>query len=289
MRISAPAKINWTLEVLGRRDDGYHEVRSILQTVDITDEITLQAADGLTLNVNGARSDAEDDLALRAAQVIAEAAGRPPHLTIDLTKRIPVAAGLGGGSSDATAVLRGANRLWGLNLGAERITALAATLGSDPPFFVNGGTALAEGRGEYVTPLLDITPSWLVLLVPPMEVPDKTRRMYHALERGDFSDGAVTGELARRIQQRRGLEEEHVRNAFERPAYEVFRGLAACRDALLHAGARRVHLAGAGPTLFAIARDEGEARQIAERLTARRGKVIVGKTLSAAEAVSIED
>jgi 4-diphosphocytidyl-2-C-methyl-D-erythritol kinase len=293
MRLCAPAKINWTLEVLGRRDDRYHEVRTIIQTVEPCDTLDLTPGDRLKLEVEGAHQPSEDDLVLRAATLL-EGGASGAH--IRLSKRVPVAAGLGGGSSDAAAALRGLNQLWRLGYGDARLAEISAGIGSDVAFFVHGGTALAEGRGERVTPLPDLAATWLVLLVPPFRLPEKTRRMYSALTPGDFTDGTRTEALLRRLNRGLPIADAELYNAFQRVVYEVFQGLDAYRDALLAAGARRVHLAGSGPTLFALGPDEGAARAIHDRLrppggqAPRRAPVwaLVVRTLTAAEARVME-
>jgi len=286
MRLYAPAKINWTLEVLGRRNDGYHEVRTVIQTVEPCDALELAPADGLDLEVEGAHEPSQDDLVLRAAALLG--GGGAGGARIRLSKRVPVAAGLGGGSSDAAAALHGLNELWRLGHGDARLAEIGAGIGSDVAFFVYGGTALAEGRGERVTPLSDLAPTWLVLLVPPFRLPEKTRRMYNALTPADFTDGSRTEALLRRLRQGLPIVDEGLYNAFQRVAYEVFEGLEASRDALLAAGARRVHLAGSGPALFALGPDEGTARAVHDRLRPPGGQALVVRTLTAAEARAIE-
>ncbi|MDP2675876.1 MAG: 4-(cytidine 5'-diphospho)-2-C-methyl-D-erythritol kinase, partial [Dehalococcoidia bacterium] len=165
MRLYTPAKVNWTLEVLGRLPQAdYHEVCTVMQTIELCDALEFGPGEGVRLEVEGPHEASGDDLVLRAAALLGGGGGRGAR--IRLTKRIPVAAGLGGGSSDAAATLRGLDELWGLGLGGEKLAEMAAGLGSDVPFFLAGGTALAEGRGERVTPLLDATQSWLVLLAP---------------------------------------------------------------------------------------------------------------------------
>ncbi len=289
LRLRAPAKINWTLEVLGRRPDGYHEVRTVLQTIDVCDEVRVAPAEALSLSAEGPHEAREDDLALRAAALLADVSGRAPAVHISLAKRIPAAAGLGGGSADAAAVLRGLDRLWGLGLRPQLLAELAAALGSDAPFFVYGGTAFAEGRGEQLTPLPDLPPAWLVLLVPPFRLPEKTRRMYEALTAADFSDGSGSAALARRLEAGEPIAAECLRNAFERAAFATFPGLAAYREALLAAGAERVHLAGSGPGLFALGPTAAAARRLHERLRPPGGLAFVARTLTAAEAVAVEE
>jgi 4-diphosphocytidyl-2-C-methyl-D-erythritol kinase len=285
MRLRAAAKINWVLEVLGRRDDGYHEIRSLVQTVGPCDALEFTAGERLNLEVEGAEQALQDNLVLRAATLLGRGAS---GAHIRLTKHIPVAAGLGGGSSDAAAALRGLNELWRLDYEDAHLVEMAAGIGSDVTFFIHGGTALAEGRGERVTPLPDPSPVWLVLLVAPFRLPEKTRRMYDALRPADFTDGHRAEALQRRLQRGLPIGDADLHNAFEPAAYEVFQGLDAYRDALLAAGARRVHLAGSGPALFALGLDEDDARATHESLRPPGGKALLVRTLTAAEARIIE-
>ena len=289
MRLIAPAKINWTLEVLGARDDGYHEVRSVLQTIALCDVVHLEPAKELTLLTDGSRSPSEDDLALLAARLLAEAVGRLPKVAIRLTKRIPAAAGLGGGSSDAAAVLRGLDRLWGLGLGQAVLAQMASRLGSDVPFFLFGGTALAQGRGERITPLPDCPIARLVLLVPPFSLPEKTRRLYQALTPADFGDGSHTQALVRGIHDGGRIDDDCLYNCFRRAAFVTFEGLAAYEAALLAAGARRVHLAGSGPALFALAGDWSADEALRGALSALEAQVFVVRTLAAREALAVAE
>ena len=286
MRLRAAAKVNWALEVLGRREDGYHEVRTILQTIDLCDTLEFEPAEELRLEVHGPHEPSEDDLVLRTARLLDGGAGR--GALIRLTKRIPVASGLGGGSSDTAAALRGLNEVWGLGHSQVELAALAAQLGSDVPFFLTGGTALAEGRGQRVTPLPDGTQTWLVVLAPPITLADKTATMYAALTPDDFSDGSTTVALAERIRRGVAVDDAALRNAFDRVAYERFEGLVAYREALLAAGATSVHVAGAGPALFALAADEAAAREMLARLRSPGGQAFAARTLTSAEALAEE-
>jgi len=288
VRTMAPAKINWTLEVMGKRGDGYHEIRSVMQTIDLYDVVYLEAADTLSLEVSGERGATEDDLALKAARILAERVGRELPAVIRIEKRIPVAAGLGGGSSDAAAVLRCMNRLHGLGLANEELVAIGAEVGSDVPFFTYGGTALAEGRGERVTPLRDVTERWAVLIVPPVAPVEKTGRMYAALTQADFADGSATRGAVEAIQAGRTLDDWLITNVFERAAYERFHDLAAYRYALVKAGASAVYLAGSGPGLFALAKDGDTARETATRVRPDGGRVHAARTLRAREATSVK-
>jgi 4-diphosphocytidyl-2-C-methyl-D-erythritol kinase len=282
----APGKINWTLEVLGRRRDDYHEVRSIMQTIELHDELTFEPSDRVSLDVTGPHEPTDNDLVLRAAGLRRERDRDSSGVQIRLDKRVPVAAGLGGGSSDAAATLRVLNEMWQARLGQHGLARLAGGLGSDVAFFLRGGTALAGGRGEVIRPLPDAPPAWLVLLVPWLSLTEKTRRMYEALTPADFTDGSRTKALADHISSGGYVGATHLFNVFDRAAFEVFEGLAVFRDWLLEAGAPSVHVCGAGPSLFALASGEPEALAIRARLKrARRGeRVHVVRTVTAAEA-----
>ena len=256
LRLRAPAKINLTLEVLGRRADGYHEVRTILQAISLSDEIEFELAPEVSLAVEPAgAAPVEGNLVLKAAELLQRETGTAQGAAIRLTKGIPMAAGLGGGSSDAAAALLGLRRLWGIDIDADRLRELAAELGSDVPFFISGGTALAEGRGERLTQLPPLTRKSVVVMFSPFaETGDKTAQMYGRLMRKHYTDGTVTEKLAKELREAEGPESVgsgYLFNAFDAvasfyPAYEDMRG------AFEAAGAQRSMLCGSGPSLFGL-------------------------------------
>jgi 4-diphosphocytidyl-2-C-methyl-D-erythritol kinase len=262
--LKTAAKVNLTLEVLGKRADGYHEIATVMQAVDLSDRITLEEADGLEL-----RSSASDvptdsrNLALRAAEALRQAAAVPDGARITLDKHIPVAAGLGGGSSDAAAVLIGLNRLWRLRWPLERLDEVAATLGSDVPFFLRGGAALATGRGEKVEPLRGRALA-LVLVHPKFAA--STAEMYGRLTPAMYSDGGATKALVRRPRASAARVAASLYNGMEAAAAGVFPQVAQMRAALLAAGALGALMSGSGPTVFGVARSFEQARQIRARV-----------------------
>ena len=262
----AYAKVNLTLEALSRRDDGFHNIASVVQTIDLCDELTFAPSDRLTLRCNVPSLETPDNLALRAAELLRESAGCSEGVEISLEKGIPMAAGLGGGSSDAAATLIALNELWGLGLGRDELVPLAAALGSDVTFFLTGGTAMMEGRGEVVRGLTNIATTHLVLLVPPDEVPAKTATLYRRLTPSHYTDGMASAELAASIEAGRGPEDSLLFNVFEAVADEVFPRLEEYRGALREAGAGSVHLSGSGPTLFALCGSLEEATTLADGL-----------------------
>jgi 4-diphosphocytidyl-2-C-methyl-D-erythritol kinase len=264
--ISAAAKVNLALEILGRRGDGYHEIATVMQAVDLSDRLELEDAD--TLELRTASSDVPTDeanLALRAARVLREAARVDRGVRITLDKRIPVAAGLGGGSTDAAAVLVGLNRLWGLRWPRARLDEVAVGLGMDVPYFLRGGAALATGRGEKVEP---VEGAALALVLVNPRVPLSTAAMYGRVTAAMYSDGARTRALVAELRTRRASRvATALHNTLEGPARGVLPHVSQMEAALQAAGALGSVMSGSGPTVFGVARSFDHARQIRGRLT----------------------
>jgi 4-diphosphocytidyl-2-C-methyl-D-erythritol kinase len=194
MIVHAHAKTNLTLEVLGRRADGYHEIRSVMRALALHDTLHLEPWPAIEVECDRRELEGPGNLAARAAQILREATGYGGGVRIVLAKGIPVAAGLGGGSSDAAACLASLNRLWGTGLSREDLTVLAAKLGSDVAFFLHGGTALASGRGEQVQPLPGQADCPVLLVRPPLVV--STAAVYAAVGPQDYTDGAASERFA---------------------------------------------------------------------------------------------
>ena len=273
MRIEIPAyaKVNFTLEVLTRRGDGYHEIVSIMQTVSLHDKVTVEPADEITLCPALPGVAAEDNLAYRAAVLLAKRSGTGRGASIGLEKAIPQASGLGGGSSDAATVLVGLNRLWGLEMSEDELAGLAAELGSDVPFFIRGGTAMVSGRGERVRPLPPVDQAWLVLLCPEIPLADKTAAMYSRMTPGHYTGGLLTRKLEARIRGGGDVPAEFLYNAFDEIAHEAYPGLGAYWDGLGGLGAQEIHVAGSGPTLYAPMSRREQGTAIALLLGRTRG------------------
>jgi 4-diphosphocytidyl-2-C-methyl-D-erythritol kinase len=265
LEFPAFAKINLTLEVLGRRDDGYHEVRTILQTVDLADWLDIRPAPSLLVGCEDPTLNGDVNLVWRAAVALAQSYGVEPKARIFIQKRIPAGMGLGGGSSDAAAVLLALNRLWGLSLSKEELAQVAADIGSDVPFFLWGGTALAEGRGERTTPLPPL-PSMSVLLICPKEtMPGKTARLYSRLTPAHYSDGEITCRAVKTLMVGQFVVDS-VYNVFEEVAFQEFPGLGQLYRQVEGLGAARPHLSGAGPALFCLLSSEEEHQRITKAL-----------------------
>lgn len=267
--VPAWAKINLTLSVLGKRDDGYHALASVMQTISLSDTLRIQTGDdgAITCAVDVPSLRNDDNLALRAARLL-QAEGYLTHgATLELHKEIPAQGGLGGGSSDAAAVLIALNRLCALGLSQAQLEVLAARLGSDVPFFIHGGTAVIEGRGELVTPLPDCEPLWLLIAHPSTSI--STAAVFQSLNPAEYGDGQDTNVVAEAVRGGSPLPLERLSNSLEPLVMRTWPEVAATYDDLLRAGAPIVRMSGSGPTLFAPFRRLDEAIQVYEAAHSR--------------------
>lgn len=280
MRLIAEAfaKVNRSLVVLGRRPDGFHELDTVFQAVGLSDRLTFETSEGLSLEVDDPSiPSGGENLVLRAARALAASAGVPARAAITLEKRIPSGGGLGGGSSDAAVALLGLSALWGLELPVGRLAEIGASLGSDVPFFLFGGTARGLGRGERIVPLPDFPPAGVVLVMPPFPV----------------ATPAVFGRLGAPAWDGRSGEEADAagapdRNDLESAAEALFPALREVREALASGGAVQARLSGSGSTVFGLFPDLSSASDAANRLEPLPAgcAVRVVPTLTRAECVS---
>jgi 4-diphosphocytidyl-2-C-methyl-D-erythritol kinase len=280
--VRAYAKINLTLDILGRRADGYHELATVMQTVDLYDTLCLTATsdDRVTLICTTPELSNDENLAARAAQLVRQHFALTQGVGIELYKRIPVAAGLAGGSSDAAAVLLALQQWWQLPLSSTDLLNMAATLGSDVPFFLTGGLALCEGRGERVTTLAPYWPSsmrWLLLLKPAISV--STAAVFRSLPVGDYTDGTHSRTVCSALEARNMPRLEDLYNGLERSVLATYPEVATARDDLLNAGASFVRLSGSGPTLFAPFSELTCARRAQEQLQAQGYEVHLSRAI----------
>ena len=268
MILRAFAKINWTLDVLGKRPDGYHEIASVMQTLELHDVLTLSRIPaGIVLDVDGPEAEGvptdERNLIWRAATALGS-----EGVQIALEKNIPSQAGLGGGSSDAAATLTGINRLFGLGRTREQLAEIGTKLGADVPFFLYGGTARVEGIGERISPLPNAQGQNIVLVKPPVGV--STKAAYDALDaRGNRPSADTT----------RRWPDGGLSNDFEAVIYDLYPAVAAARDALRAAGASATLLCGSGAAVLGLG---GDIQAIAARVRAANvGKVWVTRAINA--------
>lgn len=261
----ARAKINLTLDVLYKRADGYHEVEMVMQTIDLSDRITLQELPEerieLVCSVPYVPHD-ERNLAYQAAELVRRRFHVKRGVQIHLDKKIPVAAGLAGGSSDAAAVLRGLNRLWQLGLSLSELARLGSALGSDVPFCVYGGTAIARGRGEIIERLPPAPHVWVVLVKPPFAV--STADVYQALDAQAILHHPDTQAMVRALQADHPVPQmaAALGNVLEPVTFSLFPEVERLKKKMYEFGAQGALMSGSGPTVFGIVDRETRATRI---------------------------
>lgn len=283
--LQAPAKINLYLKVLSKRPDGFHNIETVFEKIDLCDEIALRRRkkQGIRISCRPqvVRQNSKN-LAFQAAQALLAEVGSRQGVQISITKRIPEASGLGGGSSDAASVLLGLNRLLGLGASRRQLLKLAERLGADVPFFFSAGfRALGRGKGEVLTPIKAKRKNWYILVVP-KALKVSTRRMYQdprivltkhhvgvkivlrALENGDLS----------------ALDKDSY-NSFEWILQKKYKQISRIKKALKSSGACAALISGSGPCVFGIAQTRKEAMEIKDNLSGRKSwKVIVASSYS---------
>jgi 4-diphosphocytidyl-2-C-methyl-D-erythritol kinase len=289
LTVLAPAKINLTLEVLKKCEDGYHEISSVIQAIDLYDTLSFDVGDGTQILCDNPLWQAKESLIPLAASLLREQSGCAKGVTIKLTKRIPLLSGLAGDSSCAAATLKGLNRFWGLEYTTGQLAGFAAKLGSDITFFLSGGTALVQGRGEIVSPLPSLPQTWLVLLMPEVKrTIGKTGKLYSSLQPSCFTTGEKTDNLVNKLARYEKIDDSLLFNVFEKVACHIYNGLDKCRDDFSAAGAPSVHLAGSGPTLYAMTGDKSEALKICECLTQKGYRSLAVKTLGNDDTLKVD-
>ena len=251
----AYAKLNLSLEVLGKREDGFHEIRSILQTIDLWDMVSFEISDSIKIACDVPELNNQTNIAYKAVSRLKQLSQSEFGIDINIKKGIPIAGGLGGGSSDAAVSLRAANKLWELGLTQKQLALVAGDLGSDVPFFLHGGTCFASGKGEQVTPLPGISEQYIFLVNPEHKLSNKTPFLYENINPTHFSSGNAVTETALKISENGTLQEHTMVNPFESLAFHVFPGLVEYKNAMKQAGITRIHLSGTGPALFSIEPD----------------------------------
>lgn len=258
------AKLNWTLRVVGKRADGFHELFTVFQTVSLHDTIHFEAAGELEFSCDDPSIPTDDrNLIIKAAQELQASSNSIWGARVHLEKRIPSPGGLGGGSSNAAVALMGFRRLWNLDVPDETVNKIAAALGSDVPFFLQGGTAIGTGRGELIEPIGDIDESEMLVITPDVNVSTRV-----AFER--MAVPTLTNEESNRILRVCRLEADSLDllhseliNDFEASVFSAYPEIKRVKDTLLDLRAARAALCGSGASVFAIF-DKKEARQTAQ-------------------------
>ncbi len=272
--LESPAKVNLNLEVLGRRADGYHSIRSILLPISLHDTVTFEPG-GRKFTFRGGLGvpDDEKNLAYRAVKLLSKHTGVRHGLDLKIVKRIPVAAGLGGGSSNAATVLQGVNELWDLGLGDSELEKIGLEIGSDVPFFLRGGTCIAGGRGEELTRIPRLGGLELVLVHPPEKISSEWAYTHipDEITRSGSSTSMVKVALASGRSELLGV---HLVNDLADAVRSKYKIIDRIEKRLRSAGATGAIMSGSGPTVFGIAPDAETADRIAEKVSRGPWKVL---------------
>lgn len=275
--ICAPAKLNLGLAVTGRRTDGYHNLITLMVSLRLEDTVRVESARAFALDCDDPSLAGDDNLVLRAARMFQAAMGERRAARITLTKRVPAAAGLGGGSSDAAATLIALDALWSAHAPAETLLGLARSLGADVPFALYGGAMIARGIGDVLMP----APSpdlWLVLVTPHVALPRKTAALYGSLTATDYEDGAPILQQVAVLRQGKPLDPTLLENTFLPPLERIAPVVRTTRARIAAMG-QAAFLTGSGPTLYVVCASAAEAEERAGRYrTSLDATVLVTRT-----------
>jgi 4-diphosphocytidyl-2-C-methyl-D-erythritol kinase len=282
LRVRAHAKINLSLRIVGSAPDGYHALRTVFQSVALHDTLTFRERSGpFRLECDDPACPADEtNLVWRAAEMIARAAGAagaPRDIAIRLAKRIPMQAGLGGGSSDAAAALRGFAALWGVRIPHARMHAMAAALGADVPFFLDGGTALGLDRGDEVYPLVDAPAAWVTLVLPGFGVSTRDAFGWWDHHAGSRDSAGSRGSARSRGAHGAGAD---VLNDLEAVVVRHHPEIGRIVAALRRQGAGRAAMSGSGSAVFGLFPTRIAADRAARALATRSRRTVVTRTVN---------
>lgn len=283
--IKSPAKVNLYLEVKDLREDGYHNIETIFQKINLCDVITLsEISSGIRLVCNNRDVPTDyNNLAYRAIVLLKDMVRRLPGLEIRIKKKIPVAGGLGGGSSNAASVLLGVKSLCQINVSQHKLMELGKKLGADVPFFISGfNTALGTGRGDEIVPLVNNLKLWLVLVNPGVRI--STKDVYGSLKIGLTKDKGGVKILSRALQAGDlNIACKALYNRLEDVVTKRCGMVSQVKDRLNNSGARGVLMSGSGPTVYGIASTREEAMRLRDKITSEGWGVFIARNFSCAE------
>ena len=269
MNVRAYAKINIGLHVLGKRPDGYHNIETVFRLIDLYDELEfVQDDEGITFTSSTPLlANDNTNLCIRAANLLRDLTGIHMGVEITLKKHIPLGAGLGGGSSDAAAVLKGLTKLWALDISTEELQTIGATLGSDVPFFFTSQTAYATGRGEQLTPFTLQIPYWILVVTPDIHVSTAWAYANVRLQQSQNRPN-LRGLLETAIDKPEILR-ANVANDFEESVFREFSDIPKLKETLLTKGAEVALMSGSGSSVFGFFSSEAKAKHLRSELSSR--------------------
>lgn len=276
----APAKINLILDVIGKREDGFHEMQMVMTTIDLADRLTLNLRedDKIKISSNSAFMPLDErNIVYKAADLLRETYKLEQGVNITIDKHIPIAAGLGGGSSDAAAVLRGLNKLWGLSCSLEELAQLGAQIGSDVPFCVYGRTAYATGRGEEIELIDEIPQCWVVLVKPEKGISSWT--IFENLDLNNLSHYDTPKMLQAIKEKDYGEVIRYAGNALEEVSSQQQPLITRVKEKMLEFGADTAVMSGTGPTIYALTQKRSKAQKMVNGLKGFCKEVYLVRTL----------
>lgn len=280
MIIKAYAKINLSLDIVGKREDGYHLLKMVMQAVDLHDEVILtEKKTGISLTCDKSYVPMDErNIAFKAAKLILDETGTESGVHIHINKNIPVAAGLAGGSTDAAAVLKGLNAMFSLGLTIDKLKELGLKLGADVPYCIEGGTALCEGVGERITKLDSFAGQVVVLVKPPFGV--STKDAYGAFNLEKIKRHVETEKLIAVLKKKdlNGIQ-YYSRNLLENVVLQSYPVIKSIKQRMIRSGAKMTLMSGSGPTVYGIYEDISAAENAVESLRTNGNEVIITETI----------
>lgn len=280
IKLRTPGKINWTLEVLGKREDGYHDVRMLMQSVSLFDYIGLSSKkEGISIVSNSKDIPLDQaNIAYKAADLLLSHCNIRAGVKIDIEKHIPIAAGMAGGSTDAAAVLVGLNKLWSLGLSLNELEVLGKEIGADVPFCIRGGTALAEGIGDRLSQLPPIKDVWLLLVKPPFSL--STARVYGGIDMDKVDKNinamAVYDQLT--SGSFKGSRLVGLANDLEGVSIGLYPEIQEIKRDLIGYGACASMMTGSGPTVYGVFANKEKATEAMAKMKGRYSQVYLART-----------
>ena len=260
IEIKSPAKLNLSLEVMGRLENGYHDICSIMQSVSLYDDITIEPHSELFVSCSVQSITGHNNLVYEVASKLQKICAVPLGANIHIEKHIPLSSGLGGGSSNAATVLHGLNELWALGLSQQELKNIGSTFGSDIPFFFKYGTAYSYGSGTQIRQLPNLKEHTFLLIDPKCSIINKTASMYAKVKPENYTSGGLTRKLEARLRGGGDIPSELMYNVFDKINSSELSEVNECLRILSAVGIREVHTAGSGPYLFTVVKNKEIAR-----------------------------
>lgn len=267
MTTRAYAKINLGLRILGRRPDGYHDLETVFHHINLFDELEFRLHENavvVSTTLNELPTD-NSNLCVKAAHLLRDLTGTRDGVEIMLRKNIPLGAGLGGGSADAAATLKGLVSLWNIDVSMSELHSLALSLGSDVPFFLIGGTAYATGRGELLEPFALNLPYWIIVVTPPVHV--STAWAYKNLNRKEHNERTDLRRVLTEHIHVPGVLARELANDFEESVFQAHPEIKEVRDRMLELGADCAFMSGSGASVYALTKSEATAKRLLDELS----------------------